>query len=394
MTLSTRSEPYIIPSYSLTGDLLSYLQCGRQYRYQNRGALPPSKPVQLWFGQFIHGVLEEAYRRWRTQHDDWIEGNGMGSLLNFPWSSLDIEDIQNSVIKRLAAQGIIYRNRAMLDLARKRADESINTIGLHLFPLIDQAEVRLQGNRKMPLSPGTARSDYYEISGVVDVLTSFQLVSANASNRILQALMADSGVKSTLTAARAQSKKQFEIIVDYKGMRLPSRNPNNNTLEHYEWQIQTYAWLRNKQANSHPVLAGILLFINELVPSFGDLEDLYKEVIVHKGANTTLLPTGLDLQALQNWNPNKRGSKPPTLSLEYRLARTIHIVPINQTTVGNSVQQFDGVVAEIETSIRKESKGSNISNSWRSVHNSRSCTVCDFKSFCDTSGEQGTPYAP
>ena len=77
MKLSTKSKEYIIPEYSLTGDLLSFLTCNLQYRYQNKGNLPPSMPIQLWFGEFIHGALEEAFLKWKKSGED--------KKSDFPW---------------------------------------------------------------------------------------------------------------------------------------------------------------------------------------------------------------------------------------------------------------------------------------------------------------------
>src|SRR5438093_337515 len=193
LSLSYRNEPYNIPSYSLTGDLLAYNVCGLQYRYHNRGSLPPSRPVQLWFGEFIHGVMDESYRRWRVSQ-------ASGPLLAFPWAwKPAIFDVEQYVVARLAAKGLNPlsnlwdRTGSNQLIASQRTEFAINTWGKELFPLIQEAELLLQGIRPMPSlpPPSVARSDYYEIKGVVDVLSSVRLAAAPPANAILSALRAD-----------------------------------------------------------------------------------------------------------------------------------------------------------------------------------------------------------
>src|SRR5690349_16871303 len=99
MPLSVRPPIQTLASYSLTGGLLGFLRCGLQYRYSRIGNLPPSHPVQLWFGQFIHAVLEEAYRQVKEKR-----------MPLPPWPEADLLDIFQRIDRRLAARNIICWN--------------------------------------------------------------------------------------------------------------------------------------------------------------------------------------------------------------------------------------------------------------------------------------------
>ncbi|MCQ5363244.1 MAG: hypothetical protein NO482_07545, partial [Candidatus Methanomethylicia archaeon] len=176
--LSKKSPSKIIPEYSLTRDLLPYITCGLQYRYYNRSSLPSSTPVP-WFGEFIHAVLNEAYRRWHESD----------SLHCFPWDwRTQIHDIELDINKRLNARGLLAppglfcpctadgvegfcpdENHPHMLLASLRSEAAINTWGPHLFPLITNAEVKLRGTREMPeIDDKKRRAEYYGISGVAD----------------------------------------------------------------------------------------------------------------------------------------------------------------------------------------------------------------------------------
>jgi hypothetical protein len=403
MTLSVRPTPYIIPAYSLTGDLLAYLRCGLQYRYQHRGTLPPSKPVQRWFGEFLHGVMEEAYRQWTV------------APLPFPVSDSYLLSIEQLIIERLGARGIWPRNQAICDLraraagtlvddlAHRRARASVNIWGPHLFPLIAQAEVRLKGIREMPGSVAIARADYYEVQGIVDVLTSVELSTADPTNRLLLEIRGDPAVARALGQVIAQqntaNSSKCEIIVDYKGMRRPSYK-DDPTAEHIYWQILTYAWLRGQQPEASPVVGGVLLFLNELEPSRDDMEELCGELFGPGAPRTDVIPLGTDLANLRAWYGRRYQGTPPTLSLDYRIKRSIRVVSVSSTEVQRSLQAFDLTVAEIETSVAEESSGRLLTACWRNRQSTtpdpkdQTCAVCDFRTYCPASPRKGAPLAP
>lgn len=60
-------------------------------------------------------------------------------------------------------------------------------------------------------------------------------------------------------------------------MKRPSLKSNN--WFYHQWQILTYSWLRSKQEDSKPIVAGIIFYLNELVPSTEDLIALKQDIL-------------------------------------------------------------------------------------------------------------------
>lgn len=385
MQLEIRPPDHIVPSYSLTGDLLSYSRCRLQYRYHSGSALPPSRPVQLWFGEFLHGTLEMCYRFWSEhQHDTAVE-------LSFPWpctkrdrgdavpdwTENDIGRFANSVEERLERQGKQARSSAARDSAYERLEETINKLGPHLFPLIADAEKKVIGTRPVPASTQTLRCDNYEVHGVIDVLTHITLSSVPNDNPIRRAIQ----------RVCPELDPEFEVIVDYKGTRRPLMNEPDWNLGN--WQIQTYAWLRRQQPDALSVPAGILIYINELVPGQDEMRKL-KSGVANGTADVIPKSGSRDDQLFRMW---RSGESTRQLSLEYRLQRAIRVVPITEESIADALSNFDGVVRKVEEDIVQEAEGSDILKAWSpDCEDEATCAACDFRYFCPSPCGRSGPY--
>lgn len=392
MKLPTRSKSYIIPEYSLTGDLLSYITCGLQYRYQNKGTLPPSKPVQRWFGEFIHGVMEEAYLDWKYQKKE------------FPWDwKEDIRPIEDQIDLRLQVRGLYPHDEDLFfsinqpgsdlnledlnehdhkKLASARAEKAINIWGKHLFPLIDSSEILIKGVRPMPnYDKNISRSNYYGINGVVDVLTSTKINKIHEQSNLFNY---DNKIVNFIKKNLEESDiEDYEIIIDYKGMKRPpikvSKPHAEDKWENHKQQILTYSWLRSKQEDAKHISAGIILYLNELVPSKEDLV-LIKDEIVN---DLTDIPINdeyhEDIEMILEWQEDE---KMPNLSEEFKIARSIRFIKINEEERIKALNKFDNVVSDIENSLIREMKGCKIQEAWKAEADERTCLACDFKTFC------------
>lgn len=387
MNLSKRPPVHTLPTYSLTGDLLGFLRCGLQYRYTRIGGLPSSNPVQMWFGQFIHGVLEEGYRRYEANK----------SLP--PWPESDVADIIKIIKKRLAAQNLFPWTKALEDLGDARAFSALNDLAPQLFPLIHRAEVRLRGARKLPLDqiPEKYRLrslDQYEMVGIVDVISHVSL-----SDPIFQD---NSIVKEILRTIGEDHPDEFEVILDYKGMRRHALNTlptKESPWEAYAWQIQTYAHLRSTHEDSLPVIAGVIVYVNELMHTWDDLEELRKETNAGL-TDVAPQPASEDYKKLvqvKSRSAASGDSYPDQMSLDFRLNRALRVIPVTEKTITEALCNFDKVVTRIEICQGKEQEEGRVLTTWETnatEENEDTCKACDSRTFCLAYKKEPRPRLP
>jgi hypothetical protein len=384
MELDRKRPDHVVPEYSLTGDLLSYSRCHLQYRYYNGSALPPSRPVQLWYGEFIHGMMEAAYRLWAAN----------GGALQFPWpyepvrpdsrrepppeglAAHDIRMLGWPIEQVLALEGKQARSRRARLAAYRRAEAALNLLGPHLFPLISAAEQKVLGTRPLQSYEGTTepRSSRYALRGVIDVLGGVTAVG-QPGNVITDAVR----------EGCPNLDGEAEIIVDYKGAGRPTLTDDHWGLG--KWQVQTYAWLRERQPGAKRVAAGILIYVNELSLSAADIGRIQHEI--RHGLTDVTPPHGSsDDYQINAWTPGARAS----ISEAFRLKRAVRVIPVDEASKDEATRAFDRLVAEIEYRVLHEATVGHIGQAWpASCTDRNTCSACDFLSFCPNPADGADP---
>lgn len=400
MQLPIRGLPFEVPTYSLTGDILAFQRCGLQYRYYNRSSLPPSRPVQLWTGEFVHGVMEEAFLHWQTNNSPfpWPCTQTPWPAPAVPATRLtnDIGELGDRVEARLRASGKTPRSSLARNAAYRRVHAAVNLLGPELFPLITSVEEKISSTRPMPVPSTTVgqarRGDRYELTGRVDVISSVSLANQQ-NNTLVQQLQQKSPYLNL--------SDTFDVIVDYKAARRPPMVAAQRQKDYWKfeaWQVQTYAWLRAQQPATNPVRAGILIYINELSPSASEIVELQKEVTQNR---TDILPDAgsADYYALHRWQP---GSTLPSFTDTFLLNRALRIVAVDQNHINQAMTEIDKVVAEIETCALNENIAGTIPSNWQPSGSDQDCDACDFRHFCPNPAKArgtanytyGSPEAP
>ncbi len=138
------------------------------------------------------------------------------------------------------------------------------------------------------------------------------------------------------------------------------------------------------------MVAGMLIYLNELLPTRGDLRKLQEEIAQ---GMTDVVPDSEDVaNQLMKWD----GRGPlPELPFEFRLRRAIRIIPVTQETVDYALEQFDETVARIEICRGKELEQGRVLNTWeKNPAAEGTCTACDARTFYPSYGKEERPKLP
>lgn len=193
--------------YSITGDVLAYRRCRRQYGYYNEMNFVPDHATQLFFGRVVHETLDRAHRHYSGE----LDGVTGGSIPDDD----DIERYFDEVAESLKARNI----RPMSQDAESKALEYIQRFnrreGADLYPRVIDTEHKLQSNRGK-----------FILEGIVDVL-----------------IGDDDGRE----------------IWDYKAGQRPD---SERELDDYRAQLNTYAELYAYHRGEYPD-RGVIYFLGE-----------------------------------------------------------------------------------------------------------------------------------
>ncbi len=345
-TFEPRQLGKVIPSYSLTGDLLNYVRCPYQYRLFTRTGVRESHPAQRWYGQFLHRGMRLAYENW---HNEAIPTESYG------WHSDEEEDgvfslLVAQVVRTLRAEGL-FRPGNMGNIPERRLLRCIRLLGQHLFPLIKRSEVRLSAIR----SSSSETVGLYQVTGVVDVLAVAKF-GEPGQNTLVDLIL------DRLDGEGIEVGTSGEIIVDYKG--ISRERLDTDAREAALNQVVTYGWLRNREADSDVVCAGVLCMVDDLLLPDGD------------DANVT--PCGEEARRL--------------------LDESIEVVPVSGEIIGKGTRYFDTTVERIEKALAVESDSS-LPEVWEPRPYRRTCVACDARWHCPASDigenvDKARPFAP
>jgi len=266
---------------------------------------------------------------------------------------------------------------------------AIKKICKDLFVLMKYPEIKLNSTEKYNETQTYNQSEYYEIVGVIDILSKskLQLHFGDQDENFIKHKILEKFNKENIPLP--EKKSEYEIIVEYKGSRRPPCKTSPDYPEPLSWddhllQLNLYKHLREKQPGSGIVVAGIIIYINEFTPIKKDLKIINQHIA--SGLTDVIAQTLSDRLALEILNPFD-------LSDEFRINRAIRIEILDDDSMHKALINFEKSIVQIEQKKFNETRLNNIIECWQPLNppDKETCAVCDQGHHCPKSPRKGIP---
>jgi len=207
----TKGRKKLKEHYTITGDVISYSLCPRQYALYRVFGFSPSNPSQEWYGSVAHRILKRLHGIY-TRYGRLVE---------------DREELYRlflEVERSMEAEGVRASSEKVREVLVEVLYAFCRLFGKEFFESLVEAELRL-----------VKELEHFILYGIVDAV---------------------------------KSQGESYEIWDYKAMRVPDpKEPEGRLkLERYSQQLFVYGYLFKERNGFYPKRA-VLLFLNELLYS-------------------------------------------------------------------------------------------------------------------------------
>lgn len=209
--------------YSVTGDILSYRRCARQYGHFTDFGYSPAGSGQLYFGQVVHRTLDRIHQQYKGQ----IQGKEAGVVPDGETVREYFEQVSESLVSR----GIYPMSEKAEEKALEYIKRFNRQMGDELYPAVKDTEHQLK-----------RQHEDFVLEGTVDVLT---------------------------RASAAEDDPGEWEIWDYKASQVPEEGSHD--MQNYRFQMQVYAGLFELKNGELPARA-VLYFLGEENPKEAMIE--------------------------------------------------------------------------------------------------------------------------
>jgi ATP-dependent exoDNAse (exonuclease V) beta subunit len=209
--------------YSVTGDILSFRRCARQYGHFTDLGFAPAGSGQLYFGKVVHGTLDRIHQQYK--------GQIVGKPAEVVPDDDTVREYFDQVSRSLITRGVYPMSRASKDKSLEYILRFNQQMGEQLYPVVKDTEHQLKRQHQD-----------FVLEGTVDVL----------------ARSSDAG----------ESPGAWEIW-DYKATQVPDADAPD--MKNYRFQMQVYAGLFELKNGTLPSKA-VLYFLGADDPETATVE--------------------------------------------------------------------------------------------------------------------------